>query len=417
MDVQDTDVAAADEGPGITANSHTSDDILALLPPISSSRAYHTRRSQAISDVIEESPRHAPGSGHRISLPVIEEGGSSRRLQTLVDAISANEQDGVVSSPLARKSTGRVGGEALNLLPGNFSQHVNSIHTQTGDIDELSPHAEKPSLQKSHMAKDIRDQEAARVLLRKRPWKPSKSEHQDRRRRTITSSNEERTRTSRSSLDTSNVASIMPTNPGAKRRKRSHHNSAKQKRLILKNPSLKQSNQISTPTTQNGETSADEIGDEIGSKSHPAVVPLTVQRFLRTRKSLHGADHDHDILSSEIPFGNQKGVNVIDVLNQSCEEVISICIKQIFEAAQREDAPSARKELRARLRALEDFVQELRTKFLTQVPKPSAHGSISNNTNIHLDYTAGQPSFAKTTGERCRRDAKQTERQYLPTPP
>lgn len=112
-----------------------------------------------------------------------------------------------------------------------------------------------------------------------------------------------------------------------------------------------------------------------------AVIPITVQRFKKPRKR-QTDESDEDILAADIPFTNQKGVNVIDVLAQSSEEVIGTCVEQLTEALQNVENSSARKELRVKIKTLEAFGEEVRTRLLTQVSYDrflSVPVSVSNN--------------------------------------
>ncbi|KAM0808080.1 hypothetical protein AB5N19_08421 [Seiridium cardinale] len=92
-------------------------------------------------------------------------------------------------------------------------------------------------------------------------------------------------------------------------------------------------------------------------------IHITVQRYTQ-RQHYNESDTDGDILGAEIPFANRSGVNVIDVLAQMCEEVIDANLATLHEAAINADNPSTKKEYRIKLRALEAFQEELRTRLL-----------------------------------------------------
>lgn len=92
-------------------------------------------------------------------------------------------------------------------------------------------------------------------------------------------------------------------------------------------------------------------------------VPIVVQRY--TRPQHHNEnDTDADILSADIPFANRSGVNVINVLGQMCDEVIDSNLAILHEAAINADNSITKREYRTKLRALEAFQEELRTRFL-----------------------------------------------------
>lgn len=101
-------------------------------------------------------------------------------------------------------------------------------------------------------------------------------------------------------------------------------------------------------------------------RSDGEAIPIIVQRYTK-RMHLNEGDSDADILNADIPFANRGGVNVIDVLAQVCEEVIDSSLETLHEAAVNAKDPSSKKEFRTKLRALEAFQEELRTRLLEHV--------------------------------------------------
>ncbi|KAI5918330.1 hypothetical protein F4810DRAFT_595357 [Camillea tinctor] len=98
-------------------------------------------------------------------------------------------------------------------------------------------------------------------------------------------------------------------------------------------------------------------------KSDGEAIPITVQRY--TKRTIHNEDDtDEDILNADIPFANRSGVNVIDVLSQICDEVIEGSLESVHEAAVNAKDAGVKKEFRTKLRALEAFQEELRTRLL-----------------------------------------------------
>ncbi|ORY55474.1 uncharacterized protein BCR38DRAFT_461984 [Pseudomassariella vexata] len=92
-------------------------------------------------------------------------------------------------------------------------------------------------------------------------------------------------------------------------------------------------------------------------------IPITVQRY--TKRQRHDEDDtDADILNSEIPFTNRGGVNVVDVLSQMCDEVIESNLVTLQEAIANAQDAATKREYRTKLRALEAFQEELRTRLL-----------------------------------------------------
>ncbi|RYP45742.1 hypothetical protein DL768_007950 [Monosporascus sp. mg162] len=92
-------------------------------------------------------------------------------------------------------------------------------------------------------------------------------------------------------------------------------------------------------------------------------IPITVQRYTK-HAHLNEDDTDADILNSDIPFANRGGVNVIDVLAQMCDEVIESSLETLHQAAAQAADSAAKKEFRTKLRAIEAFQEELRTRLL-----------------------------------------------------
>ncbi|KAL7620308.1 hypothetical protein AAE478_009302 [Parahypoxylon ruwenzoriense] len=98
-------------------------------------------------------------------------------------------------------------------------------------------------------------------------------------------------------------------------------------------------------------------------RSDGEAIPIAVQRYTK-RMHLNEDDTDADILNADIPFANRGGVNVIDVLSQMCDEVIDSSLDTLREAAINAKDSSTKKEFRTKLRALEAFQEELRTRLL-----------------------------------------------------
>ncbi|KAK8103897.1 uncharacterized protein PG998_010930 [Apiospora kogelbergensis] len=92
-------------------------------------------------------------------------------------------------------------------------------------------------------------------------------------------------------------------------------------------------------------------------------IPIGVQRYTKLQR-INEDDNDADILTADIPFTNRGGVNVVDVLSQICEEVIESNLATLQEAATNAGNAPIKKEYRTKLRALEAFQEELRTRLL-----------------------------------------------------
>lgn len=93
-------------------------------------------------------------------------------------------------------------------------------------------------------------------------------------------------------------------------------------------------------------------------------VPVKIQRFTKPRHlDEDDADAD-DILNMEIPFANRGGVNAVDVLAQMCEEIINASLQNLKDTFGNAQDAAMKKELRTKMRALEAFQEELRTRLL-----------------------------------------------------
>lgn len=270
------------------------------------------------------------------------------------------------SSPLARKSRrsdATAAGSILEQSPRATRLSKSVIPEDEDDVDELSPNATKTAPREEGLAEDIDDTEAARVLGRKRPRRSTA-----RRSSPMLGSRDEAEGSAReTSVVEGDVEegpeSLEEEGPPPKRQKGKPRSSpAKQKQPAKKQRAARQKKREKVTTARADDTSADEMGND-----GAAVIPITVQRFKKPRQRQADDGSGEDVLAANIPFTNHKGVNVIDVLAQSSEEVIGACIEQLTEALQNAEDSSARKELRVKIKALEAFGEEVRTRLLTHV--------------------------------------------------
>lgn len=267
------------------------------------------------------------------------------------------------SSPLARKSRQSnvtAAGSTAEQSPRSTRLSRSVIPNDENDVDELSPSANKTARVEEEQAEEVDDAEAARVLGRKRPRRSAA-----RRSSPLLGSQEQ-------AEGSPSVGSVIEEHgepeseaeeepPPKRQRKKPQPSPAKQKQPAKKPRAPRRKKKEKAAAPRRGDTSADEMGHD-----DAAVIPITVQRFKKPRKrQSDGADAD--ILAADIPYTNQKGVNVVDVLAQSSEEVIGTCIEQLANALQNAEQSSARKELRVKIKALEAFGEEVRTRLLTHV--------------------------------------------------
>ncbi|SPO07682.1 uncharacterized protein DNG_10377 [Cephalotrichum gorgonifer] len=388
------------EEQGLHSGDAGEDDILAFLPPQATGRrSTGTRRSLGSSDVVQESPVNAPGSGRRVSTDTRGMRNSSQRLQRMLQSVDGDEER-VPSSPLARKSrqsgAAAVAQTTAEHTPRTFRLSRAVVPDDGDEVDELSPNAPKTGGQDEDGAEEVDDAEATRMLGGERPRRstarmsPSASKTVPRdedgaeeiddaeaarvlgrkrpRRSTarisspVLGSQEEADESPReASVSEAVEAAESPAEeaPPKRQRRRPQPSPSTQKQPAKKQRAPHRKKREKTAEALPDDTSADEMGN-----NDAAVIPITVQRFKKSQKR-HADGPDTDILAASIPFSNQKGVNVVDVLAQSSEEVIGACIEQLVNALQNVEASSARKELRVKIKALEAYREEVRTRLLT----------------------------------------------------
>ncbi|KAI0505664.1 hypothetical protein F5B22DRAFT_496945 [Xylaria bambusicola] len=100
-------------------------------------------------------------------------------------------------------------------------------------------------------------------------------------------------------------------------------------------------------------------------KSNGDSIPVTVQRYTKPLRR-NEEDADEDILDADIPFTDHKSPNIVDVVLQMCEESLDKYLTALHEEANQADGSADRKMYRTKLRVVEAFQEELRTRLQTQ---------------------------------------------------
>ncbi|KAI0810267.1 hypothetical protein GGR55DRAFT_678863 [Xylaria sp. FL0064] len=100
-------------------------------------------------------------------------------------------------------------------------------------------------------------------------------------------------------------------------------------------------------------------------KSDGDSIPVTVQRYTKPLQRNEG-DTDEDILNADIPFADHNSPNVVDVVLQMCEESLDKYLSALHEEASQADGSASRKIFRTKLRVVEAFQEELRTRLQAQ---------------------------------------------------
>lgn len=320
---------------------------------------------------VVESPADAPGSGHRRRVRASSAADSSARLQSALRSVHVDTSPVFPqsSSPLSRKSIKSVGGPLAlarssrtglrrsTRLSGSPDQEVNELSSDLpavaeelidADVAFEDPTAEEivpevaetvidePTVDaeeaEDDQVEEVEDREAAQRLGRKRAP-----------RKTAATSPEF------SPDDASEELVIQRPRKGP----------------LLKRKSPAKQRQSKAPRPEKSKAASEgkrKKDDEAGPP-----IPVKVQRFTRLRRRRDDGSDDEDILNSNIPHTRRAGVNAVDFLAHTCERIIGGSINKIQEAITNSQDTAEKKEWRVKLRALEAFLQELRTRLLEQV--------------------------------------------------
>ncbi|PNY26673.1 Protein MNN4 [Tolypocladium capitatum] len=356
-------------------------DELDILPgPVSTQSPARWRMSGAVLEEVEESPAHAPGSGRRRNLPMSATLSSATRLQS---ALGTDDTAPSSSSPLVRRARRS---DAAASVRSRRSFSIKSRVSMSEDADELSPGAprvqaaeerdmsdthpidEEPEREEAvepeeqaepseEEAEEIDAAEAARTLGRKRP-----------RRSMRTGSPELGSGAPAEEQEDEEDEEPAPKRKGGSPSK----SSAVQKRPARKpklNPqkqpsqatrTRRQSSKAEKPTTRRRRESGDGGDDDDDDDD---VIEITVQRFVNNKRRDADADGS-DPLHAEIPFANRGGETVVDVFAQVCEEVVAATLAQLAQLADAAEDAAKRKECRIKMRAVEAYGEELRSRLL-----------------------------------------------------
>ncbi|KAI0384189.1 hypothetical protein F5Y04DRAFT_249220 [Hypomontagnella monticulosa] len=347
----------------------------------------------SIAEEVTESPAEAPGSGQRRRIRVPESlTRSAQLLRTVTDEEAGITEELTLSSPLARKS--RISGVTTGAASARSTRTATrtSIDQIIENADELTPVA-RPVRRSNGTAstgsiRSTRSQnkpttpsivdelssppEAAGTSSARKPKSRVKSKPAIEPPET---ENHEADEVQQEAADNNEEAEEIDVQTAAKR-------------IGRKRP------RVSLPQEGSPELHSQDIEDSRPAKktrqkrtqgspaqqSHPKppkrkskasarrrsdgeAIPIIVQRYTK-RMHVNEDDTDGDILNAEIPFANRGGVNVIDVLSQICDEVVESSLETLHEAAVNARNSATKKEFRTKLRALEAFQEELRTRLL-----------------------------------------------------
>ncbi|KAL2888985.1 AT hook domain-containing protein [Ceratocystis lukuohia] len=363
--------------------------------------------NSVIIDEVTESPTDAPGSGHRqrrIERVALHSSGAG--LQHVLDDLDSGAVAVAMlnsSSPLTRKS--RMASRQRTRLSraSRLSRITGAVAEESEAVDELSPDADRirrvsnveipasPEMlpvaddteptttarvdyPDEEEAEAIADEEAAQVLSRNKRLRDESPELllSEPPQRISSPSIPQYSEVPEAQLSPSPspTPELVDLQPPQKRSRRTQAQSL--------SPSQSQSqSQAQLPPKPRSKapkarkTQPENVFNRFSNLDKKTTIPIAVQRFSAPSKASQESDKDGDstmIAISKIPCTSRSGVNTIDVLSQVCEEVLDNSIAQLLAAAESADAsvagPHAKKEYKAKIRALEAFQQELRSRLL-----------------------------------------------------
>ncbi|KAI0178863.1 hypothetical protein GGR52DRAFT_533870 [Hypoxylon sp. FL1284] len=351
---------------------------------------------------VTESPADAPGSGRRRSIRVPESlTRSAKLLRDVTDEDAGATGEVTLSSPLARKS--RVSGaSSIRSARSTRASARASLESTSRDIDELTPTAgpsrfsngtvstgsarsrrsqNKPATPSTVDALSSPPEAAGTSSARKPKLRPkSKAGVRPPQAKSQLNEVEEDARdeieAGEEEVEEAQEADEIDVQTAARRigQKRPRISSPREESPELGSRTIhtarpakrSKKKQVQTSPAKQSQPKAPKTKCKESAtrrRSDGEAIPITVQRYTN-RTHPNEDDGDADILHDEIPFANRGGVNVVDVLSQICDEVIDSSLETLHEAAVNAKDSATKKELRTKLRALQAFQEELRTRLL-----------------------------------------------------
>lgn len=337
--------------------SEDQDELSPMIPTLS---GQSQKIIEATTDEVAESPRDAPGSGTRRRTGGLGNLPQSKAINSVTRYSTAEPHPSQtpISSPTVARRPGRPRKQPSPELMGQRpTPRRESQRTVNDDLDELSPEQplrrgrkslaasrkdqfsdeeveEADELEEAEEIDDV--QVAARLGRQRRRVNPDQDPDDQVEEAEELAAPLRRGRPKQ--LRVSNVASQeLPTQVTSPAIQRQPKLPKKQKRRS---------------------------GQATGSRRD--AIPITVNRL--TKPLIPNEDNDEtDILNSDIPFAKRGGVNAVDVLAQFCEEIVSAGLATLEENGAAAKEPAVRREFRTKLRAVEAFQEELRTRLLELV--------------------------------------------------
>ena len=299
---------------------------------------------------ITESPRDAPGSGHRTRTT------QQASLQTskFEDKLQLTSLEGSPTSQRKRKrAKSMVAGTVQSRRthrpkPRAAAHNANDLD----EVDELSPdqprrgRRRRSSIQQESMtspviaepaeereaAEEIHDIDAATVLKKIRGHRMSKGAP------------------TKPSPDLDEPSELI----GAFLKKRRIQPQSVSSPAIQRQPKK---------ASRKAKTSKNQAKKQIRASSP---IPITVHR-LTSGPTYEEGESDADVLNSEIPYSQRAGVNVIDVLNKLCTEIIDSALEILRDNTRNTQDRSLKREYRTKHRVVEIFGREFQNRLLEHV--------------------------------------------------
>ncbi|KAI0149810.1 hypothetical protein F4776DRAFT_180180 [Hypoxylon sp. NC0597] len=350
--------------------------------------------TEVVAEEVTESPAEAPGSGQRRRIRVPESvTQSARLLRTVTEEDAAATGEFTLSSPLAgRKSRVSAATTAAASTRSTRTAARTSVGSANSNADETliaRPPRRSDGTASTGSTRSLRSQnrpttpstvdalssppEAAGTasarkpvpkLMPKNSVKPIKAKVREVEKQAqvdVEDDNEEaeevndRTAARKIGRKRLRVSPPREASPELHSRVDEDARPAKRSKQKRARDSPAKQSQPKAPKTKNKPSAK--------RRSDGEAIPIIVQRY--TKRIHHNeGDTDADILNAEIPFANRGGVNVIDVLSQICDEVIESSLETLHGAAVNAKDAATKREFRTKLRALEAFQEELRTRLL-----------------------------------------------------
>ncbi|KAL7790051.1 hypothetical protein V8C37DRAFT_385275 [Trichoderma ceciliae] len=386
------------------------------------------RKSDKIIEEVGESPADAPGSGKRRRVPVSEALTSSVRLLSMLSSddgipmpssplVSKLRRSDAASVRTARRSARAVYGQDASHLADELSSdgfpQLAGIEEETGSMDEEMEATdlvveERSAAQEEEDDGDVQeeeqenaeeiDEEETPKALRRKHTRPPREPSPELGSQPLGDAEEvedeelepepepepesepepeaepeaepEPEIEEVTGVEDEIEETILPTPPKRKRGRPSKSPTV-QRQPTAKPKLVKPRKDVQPqPEYSNDENEQPQPPKNRTKKRHSdqsegdgGTIEITVQRFVNLKRR-GNEDDDVDPLQNEMAFVNHGGESVIDVFAQVCDEVISTTLEQFQEVTNGAEEAAKKKEYRIKMRAIEAYREELKSRFL-----------------------------------------------------